>query len=107
MAEIRLATEADAEQVQSIYAPIVRDTVISFEVEPPPVEEMRKRIATISSQHPWLVCDQRGEILGYAYAGRHRERAAYQWSVDVTIYIREGCRRAGIGRGLYTSLLQI
>lgn len=75
---VRLATENDAEQIVGIYAPIVRNTAISFEVEPPTVDEMRRRIVDTLERMPWLVCDRAGEILGYAYAGEHRERAAYR-----------------------------
>lgn len=105
-AVIRLATPQDAEAVQDIYAPIVRDTVISFEVEPPSVAEMRQRIVDTLAQWPWLVCEHDGEVLGYAYAGKYRVRAAYQWSVDVSIYNHERGRRRGIGRALYSALLR-
>ncbi len=70
---IRLATARDAEGILAIYAPIVRDTAISFELEPPSIEEMQGRIATTLQQYPWLVCEARGDIAGYAYASRHRE----------------------------------
>jgi L-amino acid N-acyltransferase YncA len=104
---IRLATEHDAEQIQGIYAPFCGEgSSVSFEVEPPPVEVMRRRIAKTLEQYPWLVCDDHGEVLGYVYAGTHRERAAYRWSVDVTVYVRDGRRRSGVGRALYTSLFE-
>jgi phosphinothricin acetyltransferase len=101
---IRLATVADAEQVQSIYAPYC-STPISFELVPPSVEEMCGRLAKVLSQYPWLLCEDSGEVLGYAYASQHRERAAYGWSIDTTVYIRQGRHRRGVGRALYTSLL--
>jgi L-amino acid N-acyltransferase YncA len=101
---IRLATDADAEQIQAIYAPFCTSTPVSFELEPPTVGEMRFRIGRILQDCPWLVCEDHGKILGYVYASRHRERPAYQWSVDVTVYIGEQHRRKGIGRALYTSL---
>jgi L-amino acid N-acyltransferase YncA len=103
---IRLATLEDAEQIQAIYAPFCRDTPVSFEIEPPTVDDMRKRILKTLSCLPWLVYDDGGLVLGYAYASQHRERAAYRWSVDVSVYIREGHRRSGFGRALYTSLLK-
>ena len=106
-ASIRLATADDAEPVQGIYAPIVRDTVISFEVDPPSVAEMRQRILNTLAHWPWLVCEHDGEVVGYAYAGKHRVRAAYQWSVDVSVYIHERARRYGVGRALYSALLRI
>jgi len=102
---IRLATLEDAEQIQAIYAPFCRDTPVSFETRPPTVDEMRQRIVKTLSSLPWLVCDDGEQILGYAYASQHRERAAYRWSVDVSVYVREGYRRSGFGRALYTSLL--
>jgi phosphinothricin acetyltransferase len=104
---IRLATEDDAAQILEIYAPFCRETPVSFETEPPSLEEMRRRIAAILPSHPWLVCEEDGSILGYAYASKHRERAAYMWSVDVSAYVREGRRRGGLGRALYTSLFAI
>jgi L-amino acid N-acyltransferase YncA len=104
---IRLATEDDAEQIQAIYAPYVRDTAISFEIEPPSVEEMRQRVIEVLQRAPWLVCEHAGAVLGYAYAGKYRVRAAYQWSVDVSVYIDPSAHRRGIGRGLYTSLMAL
>ena len=85
---IRTATPDDAAAIAAIYAPIVRHTAISFETEPPSEAEMRERIAKTLASLPWLVAeDAAGEVAGYAYASRHRERAAYQWSVDVTVYV--------------------
>jgi L-amino acid N-acyltransferase YncA len=104
---IRLATPHDATGVQAIYAPVVRETAISFELEPPTVEDMQQRIAKTLERMPWLVCEHRGEILGYAYASPHRVRAAYQWSVDVSVYIQAQARRSGVGRGLYRSLFAL
>lgn len=103
---IRLATPDDAAQVQAIYAPYCH-TPISFELEPPSVEEMRGRLVKVLGQYPWLLCEDGGEVLGYAYAAQHRERAAYRWSVDTTIYVRQGRQRRGLGRALYTSLLAL
>jgi L-amino acid N-acyltransferase YncA len=104
---IRLATEHDAEQIQAIYAPIVSQTFISFETEAPTVEDMRRRVVDTLAVLPWLVCEDQGGILGYAYASKHRVRAAYQWSVDVSVYVHEQARRMGIGRALYGSLFRI
>jgi L-amino acid N-acyltransferase YncA len=106
-AVIRLATVHDAEQIQAIYAPIVRDTAISFELMPPTVDEMRQRIAKTLEHLPWVICAHRGEVLGYAYASAHRSRAAYQWSVDVSVYIHASTRRSGVGRAIYTSLFTL
>ncbi|HTO05880.1 MAG TPA: arsinothricin resistance N-acetyltransferase ArsN1 family B [Myxococcota bacterium] len=104
---VRLAEPSDAAGVQAIYAPIVRDTAISFEVDPPSIEEMSRRIASTLQSYPYLVCDDDGEILGYVYGGRHRERGAYRWSVDVTVYIHERARRRGVGHALYSTLLPL
>lgn len=104
---IRLATADDAEQVAAIYAPIVRDTVISFELAPPDAAEMRDRISTTLERYPWLVCEAAGEIAGYVYAGTYRTRAAYQWSVDTAVYTHARYRRAGVGRALYSALLTV
>lgn len=104
---IRLATGTDATGILAIYAPIVRETAISFEVTPPDVNQMRQRIESILGRFPWLVCADGDQILGYAYASPHRERAAYQWSVDVSVYVDAQARRSGVGRSLYTSLLNL
>ena len=103
---IRLATPDDARQVQEIYAPYCA-TPISFEMDAPTIEEMRGRLAKVLGQYPWLLCEDGGEILGYVYATQHRERAAYRWSVDTTVYVRQRSQRRGIGRALYTSLLAV
>ena len=101
-AAIRLATAADAARIQAIYAHYVRETVVSFELEPPSVDEMAERLR---KAHAWLVCEAgQGIVAGYAYASKHRDRAAYQWSVDVTVYIDPAFHRKGVGRGLYTAL---
>lgn len=104
---IRIATPQDAAAIVDIYAPIVRETAISFELDPPTVAQMQQRIEDTLLQWPWLVCERQGEVLGYVYATRHRARAAYQWSVDVSVYIRAGQRRTGVGRALYTSLFEL
>jgi phosphinothricin acetyltransferase len=104
---IRMASLSDATVVAAIHEPYVSKTVISFELEPPTPEEMARRIASTLRYAPWLVVEKDGEVLGYAYAARHRERAAYQWSVDSSVYVREDQRRRGLGRALYTSLLAL
>ena len=104
---LRLATARDAAEIQAIYAPYVRDTCISFELEPPSVEEIGRRIGNVLPRWPWLVCERGGEILGYAYASEHRVRAAFRWAVDVAIYVDDGAQRTGVGRALYTALLDL
>ncbi len=104
---IRTATEQDAAGILEIYAPIVRETPISFEFEPPDQSELCRRIATVSEFYPWLVaCATGGDVLGYAYASRHRERAGYQWAVDTAIYVHPRARRNGLARSLYSVLLE-
>jgi len=104
---VRVAQLADAAALAAIYAPIVRDTTISFEVEPPAPDEMARRIAATLPVYPWLVAEQEGRVIGYAYASRHRDRAAYRWSVDVSAYVDEHVRRCGLGRALYERLISI
>ena len=103
--EVRPATPADAAAAAAIYAPVVRDTHVSFEAEPPTVEEMRSRIALTLRSHPWLVAVADGEVLGYAYGGSFRSRPAYRWSVEVSAYVRDDARGEGVGRALYDALL--
>lgn len=102
---VRSATLADASRIAAIYAPIVRDTAISFEEEPPPVEEMGRRIEAILPTHPYLVAERAGRVVGYAYGSQHRARAAYRWSAEVTVYVDADERKSGVGRVLYEHLL--
>jgi len=104
---IRLATTDDAGAVRAIYAPVVRATAISFEVDVPSEAEVAARIVGRQPHHPWLVADGPGGVAGYAYAGRFAPRAAYDWSVETSAYIAEGTRGRGVGRALYAALLTI
>jgi L-amino acid N-acyltransferase YncA len=104
---IRIATLDDAAAIRDIYGPFCESTPVSFETQAPSVEEMRRRIAKTLESLPWLVRERDGEIIGYAYASPHRERAAYRWSVDVSAYVRDGCRRTGVGRALYIMLFEL
>lgn len=105
--ELRLATAADAGGVAEIYRPIVAATPISFEIDPPSEEEIARRICEALRTYPWLVCLVDGRVAGYAYGSRHRARAAYGWSVEVSAYVHPDFRRRGIGRGLYRSLFEV
>jgi L-amino acid N-acyltransferase YncA len=102
---IRIAVEADAAACHAIYAPIVETSAITFETDLPGEEAMRGRIRTRLANHPWLVWEEDGEVLAYAYAGRFRERAAYDWIAETSIYVHEKARRRGIARRLYAALL--
>ena len=104
---LRVATPDDAPQVLEIYAPFCVATPVSFETEPPTVEEMSA--ADREDARVFSVADRQdaGRVLGYAYASRHRERAAYRWSADVSVYVREDARGNGMGGSLYTSLFAI
>jgi phosphinothricin acetyltransferase len=104
---LRLATPADAAGVAAIYAPIVASSVISFEVEPPSVETIAARIASTLARLPWLVSTDDDGVAGYAYASPHRERAAYRWSVEVSVYVAERARRRRLAQSLYGRLFEI
>jgi phosphinothricin acetyltransferase len=104
--EIRLADpQRDAAGVAEIYGAAVVASAASFEVTAPTEREMAARMSAILKRTPWLVASLGGEVIGYAYAAAHRERAAYRWSVDVSAYVREGYRGRRIGRALYDRLL--
>jgi phosphinothricin acetyltransferase len=104
---IRLAVDRDAGAIADIYAPFVESSAISFETEVPSAEEIRRRVQETTATYPWLVCVCGDTVAGYAYATKHRVRAAYQWSVETSVYVQGSFRRAGVGRGLYTSLFSI
>lgn len=104
---IRLVTPADAEAALKVYAPYVLHTANTFEYEIPSVDDFRTKIEKITAQYPWLVCECDGEIVGYAYGSTHRERAAYQWSPESTVYISENHHRKGIARVLYNTLFAL
>ena len=103
---IRLARAADAAAIAAIYRPAVTEAATSFELEPPDAAEMAARVAAVLERTPWLVCESDGDVIGYAYASRHRDRTAYQWSVEVSAYIRADHHGRGVGRALYTSLFE-
>ena len=104
MSLIRLASPTDGARLAEIYAPAVVGSWISFELEPPDGFEMARRVGYVTARTPWLVCEHRGAVAGYAYASLYRERAAYQWSVEVSAYVAAEHHRAGVARALYTSL---
>ncbi len=102
--QIRVATEEDAEELLQIYRPYVEETVITFEYEVPSAEEFRQRITHTLEKYPYLVAEKEGRIVGYAYASAFKERAAYDWAVETTIYLAKGSRKKGIGRNIYNAL---
>lgn len=105
--QVRMATPADACAIADIYAPYVRDTVISFETRPPSAQEMRSRLTTTLANFPWLVITDTDRVAGYAYAGPHRARTAYRWCADVSLYLETAVHRRGHGRRIYTALLNL
>jgi L-amino acid N-acyltransferase YncA len=104
---VRDATLKDAAACAAVYAPYVRDTAVSFELEPPSAEEMAERIARAIDAHAWLVLEDEasGEVVGYAYGGRFAPRAAYRFACEVSVYLSAAARGRGGGRALYTMLL--
>ena len=97
----------DAEQVARIYRPAVEDTHVSFEEFAPSATEMASRMRTVVERYPWLVAEDGGHVVGYAYASEHRSRAGYRWSVDLAVYVEDTWHRRGVGRALYGQLLPI
>jgi phosphinothricin acetyltransferase len=104
---IRMATVEDAEEILSIYAPYVTDTAITFEYDIPSVAEFSRRIRDILQMHPYIVALEDDRILGYAYASAFKERAAYSWAVETTVYLKQDCRGKGLGKRLYLALEDI
>lgn len=105
--EIRPATTADAAAMLAIYAPYVIETTVSSEYEAPSMEEFCRRIRTFTERLPWLVCLIDGKVAGYGYASPHRTRAAYQWSVETSIYVAPAFHRHGVARALYSALFEL
>ena len=104
---IRTARDEDAAAIHAIYAPSVSAGVATFETELPGVETMRERLRARLQHYPWLVWEDAGEVLAYAYAGRFRERAAYDWIAETSIYVHADAQRRGIARRLYGVLLDV
>lgn len=96
----------DAAACAAIYAPHVEASPTSFEEQAPSVEEMAARIGQGVTTHPWVVAVGGGQVVGYAYACRHRERPAYRWSADVSLYVADTKQGNGVGRALYEALLE-
>lgn len=105
--KIRVADVLDAEALLAIYAPYVRETAISFEVEVPTLATFRRRITGTLARYPFLVAEADGEILGYAYTGPFVGRAAYDRAAEVSIYVRQDAHGQGVGRALYEALEEV
>ncbi|HEX6191262.1 MAG TPA: GNAT family N-acetyltransferase [Chitinophagaceae bacterium] len=101
---IRVAAPSDSKGILEIYAPYIRDTSLTFETEVPGEKDFAERINSYLQNWPWLVCELDGKIAGYAYASRYRERTAYQWSVECSVYIHDEHLRSGVASELYTTL---
>lgn len=104
--QIRPVREDDAVRMLEIYQPFITQSAVSFEYEVPSQEVFRKRVTDYSHDAPWYVWETEGTVVGYAYASKHRERAAYQWAVEVSVYLDSKFRRQGIGRALYEELFR-
>ena len=101
---IRSASRKDAGRLLAIYAPYVSDTAVTFEYDVPTAEEFQQRIEHVTKRYPWLAAEEDGRILGYAYAAPFKDRTAYDWSAETTIYMDPAARRRGVGSLLYRSL---
>jgi L-amino acid N-acyltransferase YncA len=101
---VRPASPDDAHACAAIYAPYVEETAITFELQPPSAQQMAQRIAAASATHAWLVLEDDGRVVGYAYGGTFHVRAAYRWACEVSVYLEPGRRRTGGGRALYEAL---
>lgn len=104
---VRPARASDAQRLAEIYAPYVQQTPISFETQAPSPAEMLRRVTAVEQEYPWLVWEHVGRVCGYAYAHRYALRAAYQWSVEFSIYLDRTARGKGIGTALYRALAAI
>ncbi len=104
---IRFASLRDDAAIAAIYAPIVESTAISFELVPPDAAAMRARLAAQPATKPWIVAELDGAVAGYAYASAFRDRPAYRFGAEVTVYVAETARRRGVGLTLYRSLLRL
>lgn len=104
---IRMAKESDADKILDIYTPYVTDTAITFEYTVPTLAEFIARMKKTLAKYPYLVAVQNDEILGYAYASEFKSRAAYNWAVETTIYVKQQIRKSGVGKKLYLALEEV
>lgn len=104
---IRFAEKNDAEAILKIYAPYVISTSITFEYAVPIIDEISSRVEKTKENYPYIVCELNNQVIGYAYASRYKVRDAYDWNVELSIYVDKKYTHKGVGRGLYTCILQI
>ncbi len=104
---LRLASEDDAESVLAIYGPVCESSASTFEFAPPSVEDVRERIRFVLTKWVWIIAEQNEKVIGYAYGGEHRKRAAYQWSVELSIFLDSTSRNQGLGKTMIKALLEI
>lgn len=102
---IRDVVLEDAETILSIYAPYIEDGAVSFEYQVPSVDEIKARIRRVTNKYPWYVAESGGSVVGYAYASSFREREAYQWKAEVSVYVSDGAKGTGTAKALYDVLL--
>lgn len=104
---IRVAEPSDAAAIHAIYAPFCMSSAVTFEEIEPGVEEIARRIKTVSAMYPWLVAQIGSQVAGYAYANRFRERASYRWAVEIGVYVHANYYRCGVASRLYRTLLGV
>jgi phosphinothricin acetyltransferase len=107
MFKVRVAKPGDCGQMLDIYAPVIEESATSFEYQVPSPDVFWERVRKTLIKYPWLVCCHHQRLIGYAYAGSHRSRKAYQWSVELSVYIDSEYHRMGIARILYQNLLAV
>ena len=103
---IRLTSTDDADGIRAVYAPFV-DTPVTFEEEAPSCEAYRERIAEICEKYPCLVAEEGGRIVGFAYAHELRERIAFQWNAELSVYLAPAAQGQGVGSRLYAALIEL
>ncbi len=104
---LRTASESDCRDILDIYAPYITDTPVTFETEVPSHAEFLERMLGILRFFPYLIAEENGETVGYAYAHFQHERAAYRWNAELSVYLKRGCERRGIGSALYRALMEL
>jgi len=107
MTQIRFAMPSDAGDILKIYAPFIISTSVTFEVDVPQEYEMERRIVSLSSTYPYIVCEIDNEIAGYAFASSYHPKAAYAWNTEVTVYIKEQYQRCNVASALYYALFEL